>query len=163
MKFKLAYIVHIVVILLAGLIYYIGFMRLNSLMRFHGFKDIYILIYEIRTSIYATTLISFSLIGVFLKNKYGWLFIAFNFYRLIFVIFFELMQESFSNWEYTISMTVFLLVIFLFLVILNIQKVSFQYYKIRRENLIGINLISMVIGGCITVLLFISKNLHYLN
>lgn len=100
----------------------------------------------------------FPTIGIFVRNKIGWVFITQYLYFLIC----NMLITSY-NYENLTVILIPVLLIFLCLFIINKQKVSFNYYKTKKENLIRFNLISFVIGFCISILLFIYKNIYYLN
>lgn len=159
MKFKLIYIVHGLILVL-----FIGSVIIESIRMYNFFEstgdDFSWHSFVIMKGFRITLFLVFPLIGVFLIKKIGWIFISHYFYFLLCNVFFQSFEEGFNNLLFLI---VFETVIVLFLLMVNHQKVSFDCYKIQKKNLINYNLVSFVLGCCISALFFISKNLYYFN
>ncbi len=163
MKFKLVYIVHLLIIILFVFNLYQGLERFSEFLKYKEYTHFNLdtIINSIPTSQYlrAIILVSFALAGVFFKNKIGWIFITYYFHLLIINSIIQYSASKENLGFYIIANTIALSL----LIIMNLKEVSLKYYKINKENLIGINLISFVIGFCISILLFIRKNEYYLN
>lgn len=165
MKFRLVYIVYLIILFLAGYIFYLNITYYIDFLKWSNFdvsEEFYLTLKSRR--IYSFVIICFPLIGVFSKNKYGWIFITTYLYYILWsLIFFPTNEIGLKNLEDIIFFSVLGLFIISLIIIMNLKKTSNKYYKIENKNLIGTNLISFVIGFCIFILLFISENKYYLD
>ncbi|WP_396601186.1 hypothetical protein [Algibacter sp. R77976] len=163
MRFKLVYIVHGLILLLFIVSAIYGYNRLVELnffiyddeLNFYNFLDLIVTHKVFRPLI----ILIAPTIGVFLKNRYGWVFITSYFYFLICSICSVFFEDGFSDYKDILLFVSIVLLITLIIIIMNIKKVSFHFYKINKIKLLGLNLVSFVVGMCSFILLLISKTI----
>ncbi len=162
MKFRLVYIVHGVVFLLLLFCIIKGFYEFHDYYsKAYSFPESFNkALYNNRIGIVFLLLL---VIGVFLKNKTGWVFLTTYFYFVLWFLLFSINQESLNNFVDIVFFLSFVLVVAILLIIMNLEKVSFGFYKIDKNNSYGINIISCTLGLCVLTLLFLSKNIYFLN
>ena len=169
MKFKLVYIVHAVVIIFAVIVLVLSiqnfFNSYNVRRDFNRDIDLNTIWYLVtNTRIVLIILLQLlPFIGVFLKNKFGWILIAQYLYFFTLGILIHSNQENFREYEFLLFILSFCLPIISLILILNLKKTSLNYYNIKSTNLLGYNIISFVIGFSISFLLFYFRNSHYLG
>lgn len=165
MKFKQVYIVHFFVFIIAAYIYYVGITRFIEFMKFGGYSDYDFLsiIHSLKYSgrFHASVIISFPILGVFLKNKLGWIFITFYFYFVLCFLLLQTFDESLISFEDIMSFSAFAVIFTSLLIIMNIKHVSFEYYKIENNKLLGNNVISFTIGLCISMIFYFFRITEY--
>ncbi len=166
MKFKLVYVVHFFVFIIATYIYYIGITGFIEFMKFGGYSnyDFSSIIHSLKYSgrLHASVIISFPLLGVFLKNKLGWIFITFYFYFVLWFLLLQTFEESLISFEGIISFSAFASIFISLLIIMNMTQVNFDYYKVKNNKLLGINVIAFTIGLCISMIFNLSRITEYL-
>ncbi|WP_248723038.1 hypothetical protein [Seonamhaeicola sp. ML3] len=167
MKFKIVHVVHATIFVLAGYIYYSGIAYFIDFLRLGGYGeyDYYGIIgsLERSRSLHACILITFPLIGVFLKNKIGWLFVTSYLYLISWYSLFQFSMDEFSDFQGLVFLVTFVIVITLLLIIMNLKRVVFGYYKIDKNQSFGINILACVLGLCFSTLLYLAQNLHLLS
>lgn len=157
MKFKLVYIIHFLIIGLFIVSVLGGVIRLNDVLEATG-DDFSFRSDHFSSSFRITLFLIVPIIGIFIKNRIGWLSISHYFYFTICnlsIMFYGLVVCQYDDY---LGLIFFLLLTLSVLLIMNMQRVSFDYYKIKKENLIGINIVSFVTGFCLSLTLHISKN-----
>ncbi|MFG6685851.1 hypothetical protein ACGK9U_04655 [Mariniflexile sp. HNIBRBA6329] len=152
MKLKLVYIVHLIILIIVGYVYYLAIDKFINFLKLGGFDgyDYYGTVYLILRAklLFAVMLVTFPLIGVFSKNKYGWIFISFYFYFTILNVIFEFCREGFDDLESVLLRILFISILGVLEIIMNTKKISFFYYKIEKNKLLELNIISFTIGTC---------------
>ncbi|MBP0902535.1 hypothetical protein ACFSKN_02805 [Mariniflexile gromovii] len=152
MKFKLVYIVHLVILIITGCVYFLAIHRLINFLKLGGFDgyDYYGAVYLIQRTklLFTVILITFPFIGIFFKNKYGWIFISFYFYFTIWNVVFQFCKEGLDDLESILLKMFFISIFGLLEVIMNTKRVSLFYYKTDKDKLLGFNIISFAIGTC---------------
>jgi hypothetical protein len=93
------------------------------------------------------------IIGILIKNKLGWIFIATYIY-FVQINFF--VQNYMSN---TLLLTFSTIIILIMLLLINKNISILTYYKISPKNNITINTIALFLGACLSYLLIVLR--HY--
>jgi len=98
------------------------------------------------------------IIGLFLKNRIGWILLTQYYCFLLLNMFIQMLNfDELVASDYLLYIIIVLIVVGL-LLILNSKKVSFDYYKIKKEKLLINNMYSFMIGLLFSLLLLIVKS-----
>jgi len=153
MKFKLVYIIHglILILFISSIVY-----ETNQYLDYFAFDEMTWLrffdsgIYRIAFFLILPT------VGVFLRSSIGWLLICQYFYFLFIGSIFMFEEAG------IIERLIIIIIPLFFLLFLNYKKI-FSYYKIKRKQLLKINIVSFLIGFLfLFISLVIRENYYYL-
>ncbi len=98
--------------------------------------------------------LSIPMIGIFLKNKVGWVFIISYFYFLLTNILFSIGLFDYKiNNEIIITFAVSITLLSLVLILLNKKRIYLSAYKIMPSTLIAYNIAGCIIGVSMTIYL----------
>jgi hypothetical protein len=103
------------------------------------------------------------LIGVFLKNKFGWVLITGYVYFFLGSTILQVSFQEYLDFEFILLVIVLISILMSFLLILNFKKSSIQYYKVGKEKLLGYNVISFVCGFVTAFTLVYWNNRHHFD
>lgn len=107
----------------------------------------------------STIFLLIPMIGLFLKNKVGWVFITSYFYFILTNILFS--YSLFDHNDHYASILPVILItglISLIIVAMNKKKISLTIYNIQRSVLILYNIATFIIGVSITIWLAYAKS-----
>ncbi len=167
MKFKFVYIIHGLILslfILSALYGYNKLIELNKIMYSQDLNYYNLLDITITHKVFRPLIILIlPTIGVFMKNIKGWVLTSSYFYYLIWSLFFVFFEDGIGDFNDILLFVLIFSFIIVLIVIMNLKRVSFDYYRIKKNKLMGLNLISLVIGFCIFLLTFISINHFFMN
>ncbi len=156
-KIKATYVLHSIFITLFLFSIYHSFQSFLDYYHIINIKD-----YNLDSAMYALKLchdykvplfLLIPIIGILIKNKLGWIFIATYIY-FVQINFF--VQNYMSN---TLLLTFSTIIILIMLLLINKNISILTYYKISPKNNITINTIALFLGACLSYLLIVLR--HY--
>ena len=97
-------------------------------------------------------------IGVFLRNRIGWVLMTSFFYFLFtYFLFSFITLDNTQFTDYLIGICIITFIAFI-IVAMNTKKISLTKYNIQRRVLILYNIVAYIIGVVITIFLVYAKN-----
>lgn len=133
---------------------------------FQGFLDCYYSTntkeYDLNAAIFSIThchgywaslFLLIPMIGILIKNKSGWIFIA------AFIYFIQINYVAQDNMDNILFLSIVTIILLMILLLINTKSSILTYYKISTKNNITINTIALFLGACLSYLLIVLR--HY--
>lgn len=96
-------------------------------------------------------------IGVFINRKIGWILMQSYFYFLLSNLIYSIKYADFSD-KVFIAINIFILsLVLLGILLMNSNTISSVFYGFRKREIVDKNIISSIIGICITLILAMVK------
>lgn len=157
MKFKLVYVVHFLILILAVYVFTTGLLDFFEYLKFRTFEEnsfkSTLEVFNQAHRLHAIIFICFPVIGVFLKNKFGWVFVSSYIYIMICSAVLYAYHSQYNDYLFN-GLMIFILL--LFVLIMNFRS-SIDYYRIKRTQLISLGVIAFVAGLSFSLVLFFNR------